>query len=60
MIVVIFIGYICMVIGVTFLNRGIGAYRGVNLHFLSTYIEAWNSFNTRITMMEKLNIYRII
>ncbi|HCX62621.1 MAG TPA: hypothetical protein DHU59_09315 [Clostridiales bacterium] len=56
MIVVIFIGYICMVIGVTFLNRGIGAYRGVNLHFLSTYIEAWNSFNTRNWQFIILNI----
>ncbi|WP_179236907.1 VanZ family protein [Sedimentibacter hydroxybenzoicus] len=56
MVVVMFIGYISMVIGVTFLNRSSGIYRSVNLHFLSTYMEAWNSFNQRNWQFIILNI----
>ncbi|MPM17820.1 hypothetical protein SDC9_64219 [bioreactor metagenome] len=51
-----FIGYIIMVIGVTFLNRRSGVYGSVNFHFLSTYIEAWNSFNQRNWQFIILNI----
>lgn len=52
----LFIGYIIMVIGVTFLNRRSGIYGNVNFHFLSTYIEAWNSFNQRNWQFIILNI----
>lgn len=52
----LFIGYIIMVIGVTFLNRRSGIYGNVNFHFLSTYIEAWNSFNQRNWQFIIMNI----
>lgn len=41
-----FIGYIIMVIGVTFLNRGARVFGDTNLHLFSSYREAWNSFNS--------------
>lgn len=42
-----FTGYIIMVIGVTLLSRGEYFHGSVNLHFLSTYREAWNDFTLR-------------
>lgn len=38
------IGYIIMVMGVTLLRRGDHFKGSVNIHFLSSYREAWNSF----------------
>ena len=55
-----FIGYIIMVIGVTFLNRRSGIYGSANFLFLSTYIEAWNSFNLRNWQFIILNILLFI
>lgn len=55
-----FIGYIIMVIGVTFLNRGVGLQGNLNLHFLSTYREAWNSFNPTIWRFIILNIFMLV
>lgn len=52
----LFMRYIIMVIGVTFLNRRSGIYGNVNFHFISTYIEAWNSFNQRNWQFIILNI----
>ena len=42
-----FTGYIIMVMGVTFLGRGDHFKGSVNLHFLSSYIDAWNSFSLK-------------
>lgn len=55
-----FIGYIIMVIGVTFLNRGVGLQDNLNLHFLSTYREAWNSFNPTNWRFIILNILMLV
>lgn len=55
------VGYIIMVLGVTFLNRG--SYfqgRSMNLHFLSSYWEAWNSFSVRHWQFVILNIVMFI
>ena len=42
------IGYVIMVIRVTFLNRGARVFGDTNLHLFSSYREAWNSFNSTI------------
>lgn len=41
----LFTCYIIMVLGVTFLNRSSFFERSFNIHFLSSYIEAWNNFS---------------
>lgn len=40
-------GYIIIVLAITILNRVSGIYGSVNLHFLSSYKEAWNNFSVR-------------
>lgn len=50
------IGYLTMVAGVTFIGRGIREYGDSNLHFLSTYRAAWNSFSSVAWMQIILNI----
>lgn len=40
-------GYIIIVLAITILNRVSGIYGNVNLHFLSSYKEAWNNFSVR-------------
>lgn len=55
-----FIGYIIMVIGVTFLNRGARMFGDINLHFLSSYREAWNSFNSTTWRFIILNIFMLV
>ncbi len=48
--------YIIMVTGVTFLNRGSFFKGETNLHFLSSYREAWNSGTLRNWQMQIFNI----
>ncbi|MGO1470205.1 MAG: VanZ family protein [Tissierella sp.] len=55
-----FIGYIIMVIGVTFIGRGARLYGDSNLHFLSTYRGAWNSFNSIDWLQIILNIIMLV
>lgn len=60
-----FIGYLVMVVGVTFLNRRSGTwgsetYGGLNLHFLSSYKEAWNSFSLASWKFIILNIFMLV
>lgn len=60
-----FIGYLVMVMGVTFLNRSSGTwgserYGSVNLHFLSSYREAWNSFSFTSWKFIILNILLLL
>lgn len=54
------IGYLIMVIGVTFLNRGSKMFGDTNLHFLSSYREAWNSFNSTKWKLIILNIFMLM
>ena len=54
------IGYLIMVIGVTFLNRGSRMFGDINLHFLSSYREAWNSFNSTKWKFIILNIFMLV
>jgi glycopeptide antibiotics resistance protein len=54
------IGYIIMVIGVTFLNRGVRIYGDTNLHLFSSYKEAWNSFNSTTWRFIILNIFMLV
>ena len=54
------IAYIIMVVGVTFLDRTTGMVRVKNLHFLSSYREAWNSFIPRTWRFIILNILMFI
>lgn len=55
-----FIGYIIMVIGVTFLNRGARVFSDTNLHLFSSYREAWNSFNSTTWRFIILNIFMFV
>lgn len=48
--------YIIMVLGVTLLNRVPIHRRMINLHFLSSYREAWNNFSIRHWQFVILNI----
>ncbi|QNO16314.1 VanZ family protein [Alkalicella caledoniensis] len=52
--------YIIMVIGVTFLNRGTRFQLNMNLHFLSSYREAWNNFSLRHWQFVILNIVMFV
>jgi glycopeptide antibiotics resistance protein len=49
-------GYLIMVLGLTLLDRGSYTMRSVNLHFLSSYRQAWNSFSLRNWQQIILNI----
>lgn len=52
----LFVAYLVMVVGITFMNRG-SYYQGhMNLHFLSSYREAWNTFTLRSWQFLVLNI----
>ncbi|ETI69878.1 VanZ family protein [Neobacillus vireti] len=55
-----FTGYIIMVIGVTFLNRGSNYQGEMNLSFLSSYREAWYSFSVRHWQFVCLNILMFV
>ena len=54
------IGYLIMVIGVTFLNRGSRMFGDTNLHFLSSYRDAWNAFNSTKWKLIILNIFMLM
>lgn len=56
----LFIGYIIMVIGVTFLNRGPNFHGEMNLSFFSTYREAWYSSSVRHWQFVILNIIMFV
>lgn len=55
-----FAGYIIMVIGVTFLNRGAHFEGTVNLHLLSSYRDAWNGFTLMGWQQLILNILMFV
>ncbi|SIT88686.1 VanZ family protein [Edaphobacillus lindanitolerans] len=55
-----FIGYMIMVAGVTFLNRGPGYQGGVDLSLFSTYREAWYLFSVRHWQFIYLNILMLV
>lgn len=56
----LFIGYLIMVIGVTFLNRGSNYEGRIVLAFLSSYREAWYSFSVRDWQFLLLNIFMFV
>ncbi|WHY86776.1 VanZ family protein [Neobacillus novalis] len=56
----LFTGYVIMVIGVTFLNRGSNFQGGMELSFLSSYREAWYSFSVRHWQFVYLNIFMFV
>ncbi|MCM3764934.1 VanZ family protein [Neobacillus niacini] len=56
----LFAGYVIMVIGVTFLNRGSNFQGSMNLSFLSSYREAWYSFRVRNWQFLLLNIFMFV
>ena len=56
----LFIAYVLMVFGVTFLSRGAHFQGSMNTHFLSSYREAWNSFNLRSWQFIILNIFMFV
>lgn len=56
----LFTGYVIMVIGVTFLNRGSNYQGGMGLSFLSSYREAWYSFSVRHWQFVLLNIFMFV
>lgn len=55
-----FTGYMIMVAGVTFLNRGPGYHAGVDLSLFSTYREAWHLFSVRHWQFIYLNILMLV
>ena len=55
-----FIGYVIMVIGVTFLMRGSNYQGGMDLSLFSSYREAWYSFSARHWQSIFLNIFMFI
>jgi len=55
-----FVSYIIMVFGITFLNRGSHYQGSMNLHFLSSYRDAWNTFTLRSWQFLILNIILFI
>ncbi|SDD83212.1 Glycopeptide antibiotics resistance protein [Bhargavaea beijingensis] len=56
----LFIGYLIMVIGVTFLNRGPGYTSNVDLSLFSSYREAWYLYSTRHWQFIYLNILMFV
>jgi len=56
----LFIAYIIMVLGVTFLNRGSNFQGSMSIHFLSSYRDAWNSFSVRSWQFIILNIFMFV
>ncbi|MFH0068900.1 VanZ family protein [Peribacillus sp. NPDC056705] len=56
----LFTGYVIMVIGVTFLNRGANYQGGMDLSFFSSYREAWYSFSVRHWQFVYLNIFMFV
>jgi len=56
----LFIAYVLMVFGVTFLSRGPHFQGSMNTHFLSSYRDAWNSFSLRSWQFIILNIFMFV
>jgi len=56
----LFIVYFVMVLGITFLNRGVFFQRSINIHFLSSYKDAWNTFSLRSWQLIILNIFMFL
>ena len=56
----LFISYVIMVIGVTFLNRGPNYQGGMDLSFFTSYREAWYSFSVRHWQFVYLNIFMFV
>lgn len=56
----LFIVYIIMVFGVTFLDRGANFQGIMNVHFLSSYRDAWNSYSLRGWQFLILNILMFV
>lgn len=56
----LFIAYVLMVFGVTFLNRVPHFQGSMNLHFFSSYKDAWNSFSLRSWQFIILNIFMFV
>lgn len=54
------IGYIIMVVGVTFLNRGSNFQGGMELSFFSSYREAWYNFSVRHWQFVYFNILMFV
>lgn len=54
------LGYIIMVIGVTFLNRGAIIFGDTNLHLFSSYRGAWNTFDSKNWRFIILNIFMLV
>jgi glycopeptide antibiotics resistance protein len=53
----LFVAYIIMVLGVTFVSRNAVFMGGVNTHLFSTYIDAWNNFDITSWAFIILNIF---
>jgi len=53
-------GYVIMVIGVTFLNRGSNYQGSMNLSFFTSYREAWYDFSVRDWQFLYLNIFMFV
>ena len=56
----LFIGYVIMVIGVTFLNRGSNYQGRMDLSFFTSYREAWYNFSVRHWQFVYLNIFMFV
>ncbi|SDN95792.1 VanZ family protein [Bacillus sp. OK048] len=56
----LFISYVIMVIGVTFLNRGQNYQDGMDLSLFTSYREAWYSFSVRHWQFVYLNIFMFV
>ncbi|MBO1910578.1 VanZ family protein, partial [Microvirga sp. 3-52] len=55
-----FMGYVIMVIGVTFLIRGPNYHSGIDLSLFSSYREAWYQFSIRHWQFIYLNIFMFV
>lgn len=56
----LFTGYVIMVLGVTFLNRGPNYQGGMDLSLFTTYQEAWYGFSVRHWQFVLLNIFMFV
>lgn len=56
----LFSGYVIMVMGVTFLNRGPNYQGGMDLSLFSSYREAWYNFSVRHWQFVYLNIFMFV
>lgn len=59
-IIVIFVGYILMVLYATWFSRSPSGYSSVNLNLFSSYVEAWNNCTLRSWQLLILNIVMFV